>query len=122
MFDVGLNRAVAALAEKAAKGGGRRGAPAALKTLGDHPDGGPVTVHSGRYGPYVKWAKINATIPKGTEPEAVTMEQALELIAARAEKTGKKAPAKKKTAARKTTTKKASAKKAPAKKKAASAE
>ena len=132
VFEVGLNRAVAALAEKAAKGGGRRGAPAALKTLGDHPDGGPVTVHSGRYGPYVKWAKINATIPKGTEPEAVTMEQALELIAARAEKTGKKAPAKKKPAAKKTaakkattkktTTKKTTAKKAPAKKKAASAE
>jgi DNA topoisomerase-1 len=110
------------LAEKAAGGGGRRrGAPQALKTLGDHPDGGAVTVHSGRYGPYVKHGKINATIPKDTKPEDVTMEQAIELIAARAAKTGKKPTAKKKAPAKKkATAKKATAKK-PAKK-AASAE
>ncbi|MBV6656674.1 MAG: type I DNA topoisomerase [Devosiaceae bacterium] len=120
VFDVGLNRAVAVLAEKAANGGrgGRRGAPAALKTLGDHPDGGAVTVHSGRYGPYVKHGKINATIPKDIEPEAVTMEQALELIAARAEKAGKKkAPAKRKAA-----TKTAASKKKTTKAKAAPAD
>ncbi|MBO6674332.1 MAG: type I DNA topoisomerase [Rhizobiales bacterium] len=122
VFEVGLNRAVTVLAEKAAGGGGRgRSAPQALKTLGDHPEGGAVTVHSGRYGPYVKHGKINATIPKDTKPEDVTMEQAIELIAARAAKAGKKPAAKKKAPTKKkTTAKKATAKK-PAKK-AASAE
>jgi DNA topoisomerase-1 len=122
VFEVGLNRAVTVLAEKAAGGGGRgRSAPQALKTLGDHPDGGAVTVHSGRYGPYVKHGKINATIPKDTKPEDVTMEQAIELIAARAAKTGKKPAAKKKAPAKKKTTAKKTAAKKPAKK-AASAE
>ena len=78
----------------------------ALKELGEHPEGGgAVNVMDGKYGPYVKWDKINATIPKGTEPGDVTIEMAVELIAERAAKSGKKAPkkkapAKKKTAAR----------------------
>ncbi len=111
VFDVGLNRAVTVLAEKKAKGG-RRSAPAALKELGEHPDGGgAVTVRDGRYGPYVNHGKINATLPKGMNPQSVTMEQAVELIAARAEKTGAKKPAAKKAAAKKTTAKKAPAKK-----------
>lgn len=118
VFEVGINRAVTVIAEKAASGGRGRGAPAALKTLGDHPDGGAVTVHSGRYGPYVKHGKINATIPKDTKPEDVTMDQAIELIAARAAKAGKKPAAKKKAPAKK----KAAAKKPAAKKKAASGE
>ena len=103
VFSVGLNRAVTVLAEKA-KGGGRRGAAATLKELGDHPDGGAVTVKDGRYGPYVNHGKINATLPKDTDPQSVTMEQALELIAAKAAKgpaKKRKAPAKKKTAAKK---------------------
>jgi DNA topoisomerase-1 len=121
VFDVGINRAVAVLAEKAAKGGGRgQGAPAALKTLGDHPDaGGAITVHDGRYGPYVKHGKINATIPKDTKPEDVTMDQAVELIRARAEKTGKKPAAKKKAPAKKKATAKKPAVKTPAAKKTA---
>ncbi len=106
MFDVGLNRAVTLLAEKRAKGGGRgRGAAAALKDLGKHPETDkPVKVMDGRYGPYVKYEKVNATIPKGTKPEDVTMEMALEYIAAKEAKGGKKkkkAPAKKKTAKKK---------------------
>ena len=103
VFSVGLNRAVTVLAEKA-KGGGRRGAAATLKELGDHPDGGAVTVKDGRYGPYVNHGKINATLPKDTDPQSVTMELALELIAAKAAKgpaKKRKAPAKKKTAAKK---------------------
>src|SRR5690606_15357974 len=53
VFSVGLNRAVTLLAEKAA-GGGRGSRPAAqvIKELGEHPEGGPVTVRNGRYGPY----------------------------------------------------------------------
>ena len=63
----------------------------------------------GRYGPYVKWEKVNATLPKDIEPANVTLEQALALIAEKAGKKGakKKAPAKK-TAAKKTTKKAAS--------------
>jgi DNA topoisomerase-1 len=85
VFSIGLNRAVTVIAEKQAKGPGRgRGTPAALKTLGDHPDGGPITVRDGKYGPYVNWGKINATLPKDKDPASVTMEEALELIAAKA--------------------------------------
>lgn len=116
VFTVGLNRAVDLLAAKAASGG-RRNAPAVLKSLGDHPDGGPVTVRDGRYGPYVNHEKINATLPKDVKPEDVTLEQALELIAAKAGTKGKtkkaaaKKPAAKKTAAKKPATKKEATKK-----------
>jgi DNA topoisomerase-1 len=51
--------------------------------VGEHPDGGPVTVRDGRFGAYVNWGKVNATIPKGTAPDSVTLSHALELIAER---------------------------------------
>ena len=95
VFTIGMNRAVEVLAQKAARGG--RPASAAtepLRTLGDHPDGGPIQVMAGRYGPYVKWAKVNATLPRDVTPEAVTLDQALELIAAKATKGGKGTKAK----------------------------
>ena len=93
VFTVGLNRAVSLLAEP--KKGPARAGQQALKTLGDHPElGGAVQLFSGRYGPYVKHGKVNATIPKGTEPEELTMEDAVKLLAARADN-GK--PAKTKT-------------------------
>ncbi|WP_099866170.1 type I DNA topoisomerase [Pararhizobium haloflavum] len=113
VFTIGLNRAVTVIAEKKAKGPGRgRATPAALKELGEHPDGGAITVRDGRYGPYVNWGKVNATLPKDQDPAGVTVEQALALIAERAAKTGK---------GKKAAPKKASAKKAPAKKKSAAA-
>ncbi len=75
---IGLDEALEILAKPK---GGRRG-PTVLKELGAHPDTKkPVQILSGRYGPYVKHDKTNATIPKGTDPEAVTMEQAVKLIA-----------------------------------------
>lgn len=104
LFEVGLNRAVTLIAEKNANPRGRGGAAKVLKELGDHPDeGGPIQVLEGRYGPYVKHGKINATLPKTTAPDAVTLEEALKLIAEKAAKGPKKrkAPAKKKTAAKK---------------------
>ena len=83
----------------------------------------------GKYGPYVKWEKVNATLPKGVEPEAVTLEEALVLIAEKAGKSGgkkkaapKKVAAAKATPAKKAAPKKAAAKKAPAKKKVAATE
>ncbi|MCB1452132.1 MAG: type I DNA topoisomerase [Rhizobiaceae bacterium] len=89
VFSIGLNRAVTVIAEKQSKGGRGR-TSAALAELGDHPDGGKITVRDGRYGPYVNWGKVNATLPKGKDPAAVTMPEALELIAAKAAKGGKK--------------------------------
>ena len=94
VFEVGLNRAVSLLAEKAASSRARRG-PNVIKELGEHPElGGKVQVLTGRYGPYVKHGKVNATLPRDREPEQVTMQEAVELIAARAAK----GPAKKKAA------------------------
>jgi DNA topoisomerase-1 len=118
VFSIGINRAVDLIADKRAKAaaGGGRGGVAALKTLGDHPDGGPVEVFAGKYGPYVKWGKVNATLPKEMAPETVTLEAALELVNAKAGSgTGKKKAAPKKATARKP----AAAGKAPAKKKPA---
>ena len=67
IFTIGENRAIALLAEKASKSRGRKAS--ALKELGEHPElGGPVQVMNGRYGPYVKHAKINATLPKDVDP------------------------------------------------------
>ena len=130
VFTIGMNRAVEVLASKPQRG---RGAPAAaLKELGEHPDGGPVQVLNGRFGPYVKWGKVNATLPRDVTPETIDIDKALELIAAKATKGGKaprkaaakaapktaKTAAAKKPAARKTTAK-AAAKTAATKKPAA---
>ncbi len=105
VFTIGMNRAVEELAKKAASRGQGRGAAAKpLKELGEHPeDGGAVNVMDGRYGPYVKWEKINATLPKDVEADAVTMDMAVALIAEKAAKSGKgkrKGPAKKKAASK----------------------
>lgn len=89
VLSIGLNRAVTVLAEKKANPGGRgRTAAVALKELGEHPDGGAMTVREGRFGPYVNWGKVNATLPKGKDPQSVTVEEALVLIAERAAKDG----------------------------------
>ena len=120
VFDVGLNRAVALLAEKRAGRAGRGAATAPLKELGNHPeDGAAVQVMAGRYGPYVKWNKINATLPKGTEPDGMTLEVALPLLAAKAGAAPKKKAAAKKPAAKKAATTKAETAKKPAAKKPA---
>ncbi len=118
VFSIGLNRAVTVLAEKQAKGrGARGGTPAALKELGEHPDGGgKITVRDGRYGPYVNFGKINATLPKGKDPQTVTVEEALALISEKEAKGGGKKPARKAATPKKPAAKKATAKKTAAKK------
>ena len=116
VFTIGMNRAVEVIAQKATRG---RGTVAAqpLRELGVHPDGGLVQVMPGKYGPYVKWAKVNATLPKELSPETVTLDEALGLIAEKAGKGGKaKAPRK---AAAKPAAKTAAAKKPAVKKPAA---
>lgn len=121
VFDVGLNRAVALLAEKRAGRAGRASAAAPLKELGAHPETGEaVQVMAGRYGPYVKSGKINATLPKGTAPEDMTLEAALPLLAAKAGAAPKKKAPAKKAAAKKPAAKKEPAAKKPAAKKAPS--
>lgn len=112
VLTIGINRAVDLIANNPKK-------KTAGRELGEY-DGKPVTVGAGRFGPYVKHQKIYATIPKSIVPEEVTLEQAIELIKAKAEKSGakkapaKKAPAKKSTAKKKTTAKKTAAKKSSA--------
>ena len=116
VFETGMNAAVVKLAEaaaaKAAGGRPQRGVATALAELGAHPESGAaVRVLAGRYGPYITDGTTNANVPKGAEPTAVTLDEAIALLAARAaagpSKKGKKAPAKK-----------AAAKKPAAKKKA----
>jgi DNA topoisomerase-1 len=85
VLTIGANRAIDLIVAKEQGGGGRFGAsndPG--RVIGDHPDGGAVSVKAGRYGPYVNWGKINATLPKGTDAAAVTLEQAIPLLAAKA--------------------------------------
>ena len=109
---VGLNRAVALLAEPK-----RHRGPKVLKTLGEHPDDAKaVAILEGRYGPYVNHGSTNATLPGGTEPADITLEAALTLLAEREKKAGKKP---KKPAAKKTKAKKPKAKKTKAKTKSA---
>ncbi|UZD91774.1 type I DNA topoisomerase [Cognatishimia activa] len=107
LFDIGMNHAVELLAEKRANPGRGRGAAAkALREMGDHPDGGTMSVMEGRYGPYIKWEKVNATLPKEIDPKDLTVEKAIELVNEKAAAKGakkKKAPAKKKAAAKKKT-------------------
>jgi len=85
LFTVSLDEAVALLAEPKKSRRRQSAAKTVLRELGPHPKGGaPVNVLAGRYGPYVTDGATNASLPKGMTPEAVTMEQAAELLAARA--------------------------------------
>jgi DNA topoisomerase-1 len=100
LFSIGLNRAVSVLAEKRAGGGksrfGRNIQKKVLKDLGEHPtEGGKIEVLDGKYGPYVSHNKVNATIPKGRSPEALTMDEAIALLAERIAKGGGRKGAKK---------------------------
>ena len=95
VFTVGINRAVILLAEKAARGGGRRRSNV-IKDLGEHPQlGGKVEILNGKFGPYAKHGKVNATLPKDRDPAETTLEEAVELLAAKSGKGGAKKVAKK---------------------------
>ncbi|WP_336279245.1 type I DNA topoisomerase [Bartonella sp. CB175] len=85
IFDIGINRAVTVLAEKQeTKTKRSKTASAALVTLGEHPNGGTITIRNGRYGPYINWNKINVTLPKDRDPVSFTLSEALGLILAKA--------------------------------------
>jgi len=124
IFDITLERAVELLAQA-------RDGNTVLRVLGDHPDDKTsIEICSGRYGPYARHGKINATLPKNISPDDITLDEALELLAAKAAKggtktkkpAGKSAKTKAKPAAKKisaTKTRKPAAKKSTARKKSA---
>jgi DNA topoisomerase-1 len=120
---VTIEEAVELLKQPSSRGRSRSGGTS-LAELGNHPTSElPISVKSGRYGNYVTDGEVNATIPKEKEPEDITLDQAVELIAIREQKMrdqgkdprAKKAP-KKKAAKKKPAKKKAAKKKAPKKK------
>jgi DNA topoisomerase I len=88
VFTIGLNRAVTLIAEKLAKGPRfRRFGADPGRAIGDHPTkGGAIVAKNGRYGPYVSHAGVNATLPRDKTPETVTLEEAVALLDARAER------------------------------------
>ena len=107
-----LEEAVALLAAKASGGGGSGGSVQG-RLLGQHPDGGPITVREGRFGSYVNHGKTNATLKANMSPESLTLEEAIRLVE---DKAGAGGGGAKKAAPRKAAAKPTSAKKAPAKK------
>ena len=93
VLTVGMNRAVTLIAENAKKKGNEP-----LRVIGKHPeDGEEIKLFSGKYGPYVKHNKTNASLGKTDDGDTITLERAVELITARANAPKKKrAPRKKK--------------------------
>jgi DNA topoisomerase-1 len=90
----------------------KRAAPTPIREIGKHPDDEAlVAVFEGRYGPYVKHGKINATIPKDTDINSISLEQAVQWLEEKAAKKGVKKKATKKKAAKKKSAKKKAAKK-----------
>ncbi|HEY0145323.1 MAG TPA: topoisomerase C-terminal repeat-containing protein, partial [Methylovirgula sp.] len=88
ILSIGGNRAIDLIVAKESGLSGRRfGAEAssASRELGDHPQGGAVVIKAGRFGPYVNWGKINATLPRESDPTSVTLDDAIALLAAKAQ-------------------------------------
>jgi DNA topoisomerase-1 len=83
MFEIGLDDALAIVRRK------EKGSRDLLKELGAHPASGQnVRLLDGRYGPYVTDGSLNATLPKGMDPDEVTLEMAVELLAEKAARSG----------------------------------
>ena len=91
VLTIGINRAVdllAAAGDKATK----RPASGVLRELGSHPrDNKPVQLMRGRFGPYVRHGRTNASLPKGRDPDTLELAEAVELLAAREARAGQKA-------------------------------
>ena len=84
-LEVTFERAMELLS--APKTRGRRASATPLREVGAHPDDGEsIAIYKGRYGPYVKHGKTNASLPKGTEPDEVTLDVALDLLRKRKER------------------------------------
>jgi DNA topoisomerase-1 len=83
VLDIGGNRAIDLIVTKEA-GGGRFGGGGEIRPVGDHPQGGAIALKAGRFGPYLAWGKVNATLPKGTDITSLTLEQATAIVDAKA--------------------------------------
>jgi DNA topoisomerase-1 len=83
VLTIGINRAAELMAEAPA-----RPSREPLRELGEHPEGGPVTVFAGRYGPYVRHGRVMASLPKALDVKDLTLERALDLLAAKADRPG----------------------------------
>jgi DNA topoisomerase I len=119
VLTIGLNRAISLLAEPKQQ---RRGGPTLLRVVGPHPaDNEPINLYSGRYGPYVSHGGVNATV-RDTDPNEVTVQQAVDLLAARPQPQGKRRAAKAKAAPKAKTESAPPAEKPASKKGAAAAE
>jgi DNA topoisomerase-1 len=120
LFTVTLDEARAIFAQPKQRRG--RVAKPPLAELGAHPEtGAPVRVLDGRFGPYITDGSVNASVPRGTDPDSVTLDQAVELLRERAarapaKRTAKRSTAKKKSTAKTSTAKKTAAKRSTAKK------
>jgi DNA topoisomerase-1 len=115
VLEIGGNRAIDLIIAKESGGGFRRGNADPGRPLGADPaTGSNVTVKAGRFGPYVTDGTVNATLPRAMAPDAVTLDEALVLLAARREAGGGRKPARGRSGGRK-----ASAKSAPSGKGAA---
>jgi DNA topoisomerase-1 len=84
VLEIGANRAIDLIITKE-QGGRGRGSSVPAREIGDHPEGGKISLKSGRFGPYVTWNKINATIPRDKDPESLTLDEAVAMIAAKKE-------------------------------------
>ncbi len=115
VLTVGLNRAVALIADKIANPGKqRRFGSDPGRTIGEYPGkGGPIVARAGRYGPYVSHDGVNATLPRDKTPETITLEEAVALIDARAAAGPSKKRGAKRAAPKKAAPKKAASKAAP---------
>ena len=112
-LDMTFEDALRLLSQPKARGR-QAGVAASLRTLGAHPTSGKeLSIKAGRYGPYVSDGEVNASLPKGRAAEGLTMEEAVELLAARAAKILEDGglPAKKKRTAGRAAPKKAVSKK-----------
>jgi len=113
VLSVGLNRAVVLFAEAPRK-------KSSGKSLGDHPsDGKPVTMRSGRYGPYVQHGSLRASLPSSVDAETLDLDRAVAILEEKSSKSPAKKSTAKKASAKKSTAKKTTAKKSSAKKPAA---
>ncbi|MSO97911.1 MAG: type I DNA topoisomerase [Rhodospirillaceae bacterium] len=94
VLEIGLNRAVVVLAEGAIRAAARN-AKTAGKILGTHPtDGKTITLRAGRFGAYVQHGEVRATLPRDTEPDSITIDTAVTLLAEKAAKAPGKGPLK----------------------------
>jgi DNA topoisomerase I len=90
-LNITLEQAIEIL--KQPKRRGRQSTPKNLREIGPHPiSQAPIVLKSGRYGPYVTDGKINASLPRGLDPQSLSVQDAVNLLDARAAKIASEDP------------------------------